>query len=223
MLLVLALSNWRNRVNKDLTEVVLLVDRSGSMVKTKSDAEGGIQSFITEQGKAPGSCRFTLIEFNTNVNKVYDRVDVRSDLRYTLVPQGNTALLDALGYSIDGLGDQLARTKEENRPGLVVFVVVTDGEENSSRRYSRHQIKTMIEHQQSVYSWKFLFLGANQDAIASGQSIGIAPESSATYSTNKTERAFTAAASSVSRARHSLAGGQSVHCAYTAEERKAIS
>jgi hypothetical protein len=105
-------------------------------------------------------------------------------------------------------------------PGLVVFVIVTDGQENSSKEYTKPQIKEMIEHQRNVYSWQFTFLGANQDAFAEAERLGISVEGTANFSTRKAKHAFAAAAANVGRMRSAKAAGETVFCAFNTDERE---
>jgi hypothetical protein len=127
-----------------------------------------------------------------------------------------------VGRAINETGCRLAAMPEDQRPGLVVFVIVTDGEENSSHEFTKAQIKEVIERQQSVYSWQFTFLGANQDAFAEAGSLGIAKISTANYAQNNSKMAFASAASNVTRMRKMSAGGQSVVCGYTDDERTSM-
>ena len=207
----------------DFSDVTVVLDRSGSMQSCRTDAEGGVNAFIEEQKKHPGECAFSLVEFDTEYNFVHKAKPVAEVPPYTLVPRGGTALLDAVGRAINETGERLAAMKEEDRPSLVVFVIVTDGEENESKEFSRSQIKAMIERQQKDYNWQFTFLGANQDAFAEAGAIGIAPASVGLYHRDKTSIAFAAASSNVSRMRTASASGQEVDNSYTSEEVKSLS
>ncbi len=158
-------------MKSDLTDITLVVDRSGSMESIKSDAEGGINEFILQQASEPGEAMLTLMQFDTEYDLVHNGVKVSDVPAYTLVPRGMTALLDAVGRAINETGARLAAMPEQDRPGLVVFVIVTDGEENSSQEFTRADLRKLIEHQQSEYSWQFTFLAADQDAFAAGGSL----------------------------------------------------
>jgi hypothetical protein len=140
---------------------------------------------------------------------------VQHDLAWHLIPRGGTALLDAVGFAVSKTGERLAAMDEAARPGEVVMLIATDGEENSSREYTLPQVKDMITAQQDTYGWKFVFIGANQDAFASGSGMGIPVASSANYSVTSTAGAFASASSMVSRGAH---GG---NYSFTPEERKA--
>lgn len=197
-------------MRNDLTEIVLVVDRSGSMRSTQSDAEGGINSFIAEQKKAAGNARFTLIEFNTRRNAVYDGADIQSVGDYRMTPAGDTALLDAVGYAIDTTGERLARLSEADRPGLVVFVIVTDGQENASREYTRAAVRERIEHQQSKYSWKFVFLGSDLSTYGEAGSMGVRLGSTARYAARNTAMAYNTASANLASCRSASFSGQAI-------------
>ena len=203
----------------DLTDITMVVDRSGSMESIKSDAEGGINSFIDQQKQEPGEALLTLVQFDTEYEFVHSGVPVKQIPAFTLVPRGSTALLDAVGRAINETGARLAAMAESQRPALVVFVIVTDGAENSSREFTRDQIRTMVEHQQSAYKWQFTFLAANQDAFAAGGSMGIAQDGIAAYSMGKVRGSWDAASKKMSRMRKAAGEGAAVDNKFTDEER----
>ena len=209
-------------MRNDLTDVTLIVDRSGSMASCQKEAENGVNHFIDEQKKQAGECLFSLVQFDTEYEFIHNGVPIKDVPKYTLVPRGMTALLDAIGRAINEAGCRLAAMPEDQRPGLVVFVIVTDGQENSSHEFKRAQIKEMIERQQSTYSWQFTFLGANQDAFAEAGALGIVANAAAGYTPTNSKIAFASAASNVTQMRAARAGGQSVNCAYTDEERTSM-
>jgi Mg-chelatase subunit ChlD len=204
----------------DLTDITLVVDRSGSMDAIRGDAEGGVNSFITEQAKEPGEALLTLVQFDTEYEFLHKGVPIGNVPRYELHPRGMTALLDAVGRAINETGERLAAMKEQDRPGLVIFVVMTDGLENSSKEFTKAQIKEMIERQQRDYSWHFTFLGANQDAFEEAGSMGIQAAGAANYAMDKVAAAYGATMSKVARMRQQLRDGETVDNAFTDEERK---
>jgi hypothetical protein len=160
----------------DLTEIAYVLDRSGSMQSLVTDAIGGFNAFLDAQKKVPGRANFTLALFDHEYQLVHSGVDIQQvpDLdEQTYVPRGTTALLDAVGRTIDDLGARLARTPEDQRPGKVIVAIFTDGLENASRVYTTERLSESIKHQQEKYNWEFLFLAANQDAIASAAKIAI--------------------------------------------------
>lgn len=205
-------------MRNDLTDITLVVDRSGSMAQIREDAEGGVNTFIAEQAKQPGEATLTLVQFDTEYEFVHRGVPVGQASPYQLVPRGMTALLDAVGRAINETGERLANMPEPERPGLVVVVVMTDGLENSSREFTRQQIKQMIQHQQEVYSWQFTFLGANQDAFAEAEAIGISATAAANYSPEKVRHAWLGAASKVGRMRAQTITGDTVMNEFTVQE-----
>lgn len=203
----------------DLTDITMVVDRSGSMSSIKTDAEGGINTFVESQKTATGEALLTLVQFDNEYEFVHSGVPIHSVPEYKLVPRGSTALLDAVGRAINETGSRLAAMEESQRPGLVLFVIVTDGAENSSKEFTLEQIRTMIEHQQSVYSWQFTFLAANQDAFAAGRSIGIREECTGGFVGDKIGGVYAALAQKTSRMRSDHAAGREVNNEFTDEER----
>ena len=203
----------------DLTDITMVIDRSGSMDSIKTDAEGGINTFIESQKSEPGEALLTLVQFDTEYEFVHQGVPIGGVPKFKLVPRGSTALLDAVGRAISEAGTRLAAIEEAQRPGLVVFVIVTDGAENSSKEFTRERIRQMVELQQSVYKWQFTFLAANQDAFAEGASMGIAQDGIAAYSMGKVRGTYDAAAKKMSRMRKAASEGASVDNKFTDEER----
>jgi uncharacterized protein YegL len=164
-------------MNNDLVEIACIVDRSGSMGAITSDAIGGFNVFLAAQKAEPGSARFTLVLFDHEYEVVHEGVsinDVRDLTAHTYQPRGTTALLDAVGRTIDAIGARLAKTPEADRPHKVIVAILTDGMENASCDYTYEKVAQMIEHQRNVYGWEFVFLAANQDAIASAGKLSIA-------------------------------------------------
>jgi Mg-chelatase subunit ChlD len=209
-------------MRKDLTDITMVVDRSGSMESIKADAEGGVNTFVNEQKNALGAALLTLVQFDNEYEFVHSGVPIQRVSRFKLVPRGSTALLDAVGRAINETGARLAAMEESQRPGLVVFVIVTDGQENSSREFNRDQIRKMIEHQQTVYSWHITFLAANQDAFAEGTSLGIAAAGIANYSADKIGGAHMATSRKVSRMRVSASVGETVDNNFTEAEQNSM-
>ncbi|HEY1064870.1 MAG TPA: vWA domain-containing protein [Pirellulales bacterium] len=204
----------------DLTDITLVVDRSGSMQAIQADAEGGVNAFIERQAKEPGEATLTLVQFDTEYEFVCRGLQIGKVPPYRLVPRGSTALLDAVGRSIVEAGARLAKLPEADRPGLVVFVIVTDGHENSSREFKKAQIKAMIEHQRSVYNWQFTFLGADDSAFDEAASMGISAGSSAPYAPAKMAEVYEATSAKLGRMRMQAAQSLPIDDSYTDEERK---
>lgn len=169
---------------ENFTSINVIIDASGSMSHLSHDTIGNFNSFLKEQKEFPGEAVFTLCTFNTDYRLPHDFVKIASvpDLSSkNYIPQGGTALLDAMGTTIDSVGKKLAALPEDERPSKVIFLIITDGHENSSNRYSAEQIKSMVEHQKDVYSWEFVFMGANIDAISTGTNLGISAHNTLNY------------------------------------------
>lgn len=173
-------------MKKDYTHIALVLDRSGSMAQKLSDTIGGLNKFVDDQKKVPGLATLTLAQFDTVYELVHDRLDIQKVPHIDLVPRGGTALYDAVGGTIVTTGEALKAMPESERPERVIFVIITDGLENSSREYSSQRIKEMIELQTNVYKWDFVYLGANQNAILEGEKMGIGRGQTMSYA--QTER-----------------------------------
>ena len=213
-------------MRRDLTDLTVVLDRSGSMAECRAEAENGLNHLIAKQKEEPGDAIFTLVQFDTEYAFVHKGVPIREVPLCRLVPRGMTALLDAVGRSIAEAGERLKTMPEGERPGLVVFVIVTDGQENSSHEFTKPQIKKMIEHQQSVYGWKFVFLGANQDAFAEAHSLGIEAGGVSPFSVSHSEFAFRGTSDVLSRTRKALLRDDPVPAppvfGFRSEEREAM-
>lgn len=171
-------------MKKNLTEMVFILDRSGSMQSLTNDTVGGFNSMIENQKKEEGEAFVTTVLFDDQYELLHDHVDIKeiqpiSNKEY--YARGMTALLDAVGKTINSIGSRLNATPEDERPDKVVFVITTDGFENASIEFNKNTIKEMIEHQQSKYSWTFMFLGANMDAVGEAASLGINTDFARTY------------------------------------------
>jgi len=166
-------------MKENLTELVFILDRSGSMSGLETDTIGGFNSMLKKQKKESGEAFVTTVLFDDKYEVLHDRYDIKgvnllTEKEYYV--RGSTALLDAIGITINNIGKALSDTKEEDRPGKVLFVIITDGMENSSREFSYEKVKKMVEHQKSKYAWDFIFLGANIDAIKTANSFGISAD-----------------------------------------------
>jgi len=194
------------------TDITIVLDRSGSMLSVLDDAVNGFNQFIEDQKKVEGEATVTLVQFDTVHEVVYKGKKLEDVPSLDLQPRGFTALLDAVGKAIAEIGEHLKAMTEDDRPKQVIFVILTDGRENSSKEYSLQQVKQMIEHQTNVYKWQFVFLGANQDAIQVAGGMGISAGATMTYAATPegTRDAFAAVSSGMSRYRmqgHSQAVG----------------
>ena len=166
------------------SEIAFVLDRSGSMESCREATIGGFNSFLQEQQKTEGLARLTLILFNDEYLVPIDALPVAEILPLSsdsYVPRGSTALLDAIGRAIDELGARLAALSEKDRPLQVIVAILTDGLENSSQSYTWREIARLIKQQTEQYRWTFLFLGANQDAIATAVQMNITAANAAAY------------------------------------------
>lgn len=186
------------------SELIFIVDRSGSMEGIRHDMEGGFTAFMEEQRKVPGDCRVTLVQFATDYEIVYAGTPLHGVPLLKIIPGGGTALLDAIGRTIHETGERLSAMHPSMRPARVLVVVITDGEENSSRIYSRSVVFDMIAHQTERYGWAFMFMGANQDAIDEAGKIGI--KNALTYDANAVGARASFTSSSKSAARYRSSG-----------------
>lgn len=171
-------------MKKGLTEVVFILDRSGSMSGLEGDTIGGFNSMIEKQKKEEGEALVSTILFDNYSEVLHDRVEVSkieplTDRDYTV--RGCTALLDAIGGAIHHIGNVHKYARNEDVPEHTIFIITTDGMENASHQYSREKIKVMIERQKTKYGWEFLFLGANIDAIETARSYGIDQDRAVEY------------------------------------------
>ena len=163
-------------MRNDLTELVFILDRSGSMHGLEKDTIGGFNSVLERNKALPGDANITTILFDHRFTILHDRQPIRSVAPITerdYSPAGMTALLDAVGQAIRKIDNVMAHTAEDYRAGKVQFVIITDGLENASREYSAQRVKQMIRDRQDREGWDFLFLGANMDAIAVAEDMGI--------------------------------------------------
>ena len=157
----------------NLTEIVVILDRSGSMDSCRSAMEEGFNSFIREQRSLPGECRVTLVQFDDVYESVYRGLWLHSVPPLRLEPRGYTALFDAVGKTINEVGSRLAAMLEHERPGRVAVVIITDGCENASKEFSGEQVQRMISHQREKYCWEFIFMGAGEAAYDQAARIGV--------------------------------------------------
>lgn len=171
---------------KDYTDITVVLDRSGSMETVKEATINGFDEFVQMQRKQGDNAGLTLVQFDNEYENVWNGMHIATvpSIKNLYQPRGMTALLDAIGRTINETGARLARLPESQRPNKVIMVIMTDGFENASREFTREKIFEMIRHQESKYNWSFIFLGANQDAIATATNLGMKGGWAATYNNN---------------------------------------
>ena len=171
-------------MKKDLTELVFIIDRSGSMSGLEADTIGGFNGLLEKQKKETGEAYVSVVLFDDQTEVLYDRVDIQkvepmNDKQYYV--RGCTALLDAVGGAIHHIKNVHRYAREEDVPEKTLFIITTDGMENASRQYSYDKVRRMVEHEKKKYHWEFLFLGANMDAIQVAGRFGIKPSRAVNY------------------------------------------
>jgi uncharacterized protein YegL len=171
-------------MKNDLTELVFVLDKSGSMSGLEDDTIGGFNSMISKQKKQDGDTLVTTVLFDDKYELLHDRINLNeihmmTDEDYCV--GGSTSLLDAMGRTINSIGKSISKDCEDIHPSRVMVVIITDGMENSSCKFSYREIKKMVEHQKTKYSWEFIFLGANIDAIKTASHFGISEDKAVNF------------------------------------------
>lgn len=189
----------------DYTDITVVLDRSQSMGSIRQATEDGFNEFVSGQRALPGTATLTLVQFDYEVRVDYTAVDIREVAPLYLQPRGMTALYDAIGKTINVTGNRLRNMPEEKRPAKVVMVILTDGMENASKSFTRDEVFRMIDHQKGKYNWEFVFLAANQDALAVGASFGISNDYSMTFAANNcgTQSVYSSLSSNIATLRSS--------------------
>lgn len=210
-------------MKENYTHITLILDRSGSMMSVRGDVIGGVNRFIEEQKAVPGECTFTLVQFDDSdpYETIVDFKPIAEvkPLGDEYSPRGWTPLYDAVGLGIVRTGEKLASLPGDQRPSKVVFVTQTDGMENRSKEYTRERVAAMTKDQTEKYGWQFVYLGANQDALAVGASIGTSRGTSANYAEQKTSGAIQLCSANVA----SYRTGAKKDMDWSEEQRKQLS
>jgi uncharacterized protein YegL len=204
--------------NPNYTHLALVVDRSGSMSGIAQDMNGGIDKLLSDQAEGPSTVKVDVCTFDSVAEYVATDADPLALIGQEYCnPRGMTALNDAIGLTIQRLGNKFKTMKEADRPGNVIVVVITDGHENSSREYTADDVKKMVSRQTDEWGWTFMYLAANVDAFATGSNLGFAPGQTMSYAGSGigTSNAWAASSSNIAR---TIAGDQS---GYTVDEREA--
>lgn len=202
-------------MKQNYSDITVVLDRSGSMGSLTEEVIGSFNNFLDEQKKVEGEATFTLIQFDDQYEVNFDAIDLQKTSHLdesTYVPRGMTALFDAVGKAIISTGKRLSDMEESARPEKVIFLIQTDGEENASKEFSLKKVKSMIREQQEVYSWEFVFLGANIDAVSVVADIGIRQDRAMKYANNAqgTKEAFCSLSSNMASFRR----GEKVDMSY---------
>ena len=202
-------------MKQNYSDITVVLDRSGSMGSLTEEVIGSFNNFLDEQKKVEGEATFTLIQFDDQYEVNFDAIDLQKTSHLdenTYVPRGMTALFDAVGKAIISTGKRLSAMDESVRPEKVIFLIQTDGEENASKEFSLKKVKSMIREQQEVYSWEFVFLGANIDAVSVAADIGIRQDRAMKYANNAqgTKEAFCSLSSNMASFRR----GEKVDMSY---------
>lgn len=172
----------------DLTDITLVLDRSGSMQSIKQATIEAFNGFLSSQKSGAGIAQMTLVQFDDQYEIVYQTMPIHQARELTeqsYQPRASTALLDAMGRTIVATGERLRKLPEDQRPGMVIFVTLTDGYENASQEYTLQRVNELIREQRDKYSWQFIFLGANQDAIATAAQMGVDAAQAMTFSASE--------------------------------------
>ncbi len=171
-----------------ITELVFIIDKSGSMSGLESDTIGGFNSLIRKQQKEEGKCYVSTVLFSDKSTVIHDRADIGTIELMTekdYIPSGCTALIDAIGQAIHHIGNIHKYARPEDVPEHTMFVIMTDGMENASRIYSSAEVKRMVERQKEKYDWEFIFIGANIDSVETAGNFGISEDRAVNYLCDK--------------------------------------
>jgi hypothetical protein len=206
--------------NPNLTRLVFLLDRSGSMQSIKSDVIGGFDAFLAEQRAGEGLCTVTLAQFDHEYEVVYRGIALGQVPPLALWPRGRTALLDSMGKLITDTAAKINALAEDDKPGTVIVAIMTDGMENASREWRRPDIKALVEQQTNDNGWEVLYMGTDQDAVQVGKGLGVKDGQAITYARGKSREAILAASGNLRGYRNAkLLNPAAAMPEFTAEQR----
>jgi hypothetical protein len=211
--------------NSGNTHIAAVVDRSGSMQSIKDDTMGGFDAFIAEQRTKGDPCTVSLYQFDNQYELVCAGLPIEDVPNLVLEPRGSTALLDAIGLTIMNTRERLSALPKGALPGIVIVLIMTDGYENASKTFDYAQIKAMINEREEADGWTFLFMGADQDAIAAASKMGIARDQALSFAADRAQGAWVAMSSAIGTVRESRKAGHSAaaakrNAAFTDEQRR---
>lgn len=197
-------------MKNDFTSINIILDRSSSMGKLSNETIYGFNSFLAEQKKVPGTATLTLATFASDYKLIHDFVDIQSVKELTEVdylPAGYTALLDAIGYTIDTTGKKLSEMNEEERPSKIIVLIITDGQDNVSKKFKHSEIFDKITHQRTKYSWEVIFMGISEDQVQGAVNLGVAAHNSVAYTADSAgiSSAYSAISGSMTNYRKGIA------------------
>jgi uncharacterized protein YegL len=213
-------------MRNDYVDITLVIDKSGSMQPLTNDTIGGVNRLLEDQRKVEGKAHVSIWQFNqvANLYRAGDIQSIENLTTATYAPAGNTALLDAVATAINSTGNRLRNYPESERPAKVIFVIVTDGQENASREFTRARVKQMIEEQTNKYSWEFVYLGANVNSFTEASAIGIAFANASNYGANSmgVGSTYTVISDKLETLRCRASKGLSANMAFTAQEQELL-
>ncbi len=209
--------------NQSLTQLVFLLDRSGSMQSISPDIIGGFEAFIADQRAGEGLCTATLAQFDDEYEVVYRSIAIGQVPPLALFPRGRTALYDSMGKLITETVAEINAKAEADRPGTVIVGIMTDGLENASREWKQADIKALVEQQTNDHGWEFFYMGADQDAVEVGTGLGVRAEQAITYARGKSRDALRTVSSNVRGYRSAkLVDAAAAMPAFTAAQREEL-
>ena len=206
---------------KKSTDITIILDRSGSMEMIKRSTINGFNSFLKEQQNTDGEAKLTLVQFDHEYQVIYEAVninDVKGLNTDTFIPRGSTALLDAIGLTINNTKNRIKLLEKSEKPDNVLVVIITDGQENTSNKYTREKIFKKISKREKKDNWNFIFLGSNQDAIAEGSKFGIQADKALSFANN--DRGTKMAFMSVSKIIHDSRIMEDAKLSFSDEDRE---